>query len=535
MSKQLPSITSADLKAALSGQTEIAVLDVREHGQYGEGHPFFAVSCPFSELEFRAAHLLPCTRTQVVVFDQSGEGIAARAAVQLAGLGYTDVYILEGGADGWRSAGYEHFKGVNVPSKAFGEIVERVMHTPSVSAQTLHGMISRGENVLVIDGRTSEEFARMNIPTARSCPNAELAYRIGSIVPDPKTPIVINCAGRTRSIIGAQTLISMGLDNPVMALRNGTQGWQLAGFSLEYDSDPGELAMPAAPDTVAARTAHFSTTNGIPRIDIETLRRWQAEVERCLYIFDVRTKAEFQAASLPGATHAPGGQLVQATDHWIATRNARVVLACDLGPRAVTTCYWLRAMGHDAYVLNADVSKSTFPGTNKNVRPQLPQLDSVPHLNAAEFARMRSDDVMLLDASAGTDYRSGHIVGAQWVIRPRLGRHAMKAGQTVVVCGEPQRALLLAHDLLSTGNPNVSVLDGSYNDWVAAGLAIEATPDLPPDNELIDFLFFVHDRHSGSLEAARQYLAWETGLTDKMDMQEHAVFKVNPTVQIVME
>jgi hypothetical protein len=31
----------------------------------------------------------------------------------------------------------------------------------------------------------------------------------------------VNCAGRTRSIIGTQSLINAGVPNPVTALRNG--------------------------------------------------------------------------------------------------------------------------------------------------------------------------------------------------------------------------------------------------------------------------------------------------------------------------
>ncbi|WP_459655385.1 rhodanese-like domain-containing protein, partial [Achromobacter xylosoxidans] len=58
--------------------------------------------------------------------------------------------------------------------------------------------------------------------------------RAHGLAPDPKTTIVVNCAGRTRSIIGAQTLINLGVPNPVYALENGTQGWYLADFELDH-------------------------------------------------------------------------------------------------------------------------------------------------------------------------------------------------------------------------------------------------------------------------------------------------------------
>ena len=67
-----------------------------------------------------------------------------------------------------------------------------------------------GDDIVIVDGRTFAEFQKMSIPGGICCPNGELALRIGDLVPDPKTKIIINCAGRTRSIIGAQTLIDFG-------------------------------------------------------------------------------------------------------------------------------------------------------------------------------------------------------------------------------------------------------------------------------------------------------------------------------------
>ena len=64
-------------------------------------------------------------------------------------------------------------------------------------------------------------------------PGAELVLRIRDIAPSPETMVVVNCAGRTRSIIGAQSLINAGVPNKVVALRNGTMGWNLAGLTCD--------------------------------------------------------------------------------------------------------------------------------------------------------------------------------------------------------------------------------------------------------------------------------------------------------------
>ena len=217
----------------LTAEAEIAFLDVREHGQYGEGHPFFSVHVAYSTIETEAPKLVPRRDVTVVVMDHD-DGVGERAAHALEKIGYTNVLVLEGGAPGWAAAGYTLFKGVNVPSKTFGELVEHECMTPSISADELQLRLERGEPTVVLDGRPKHEYFKMSIPSARSCPNAELAYRIPALAIDPETTLVINCAGRTRSIIGAETLRQCGFSNPILALRNGTQGWALGGFTLDH-------------------------------------------------------------------------------------------------------------------------------------------------------------------------------------------------------------------------------------------------------------------------------------------------------------
>src|SRR5262245_34181852 len=220
-------IDPSTLKTWLSDGAEIALFDVREHGLYGSGHLFFAVPLPYSRFETGLPPLAPNPAVRVVLCD-GGDGIAARAAARAAAMGYRNVAVVSGGVPGWREAGYALYAGVNVPSKTFGEIVEQQRHTPRLTAQAVAAMQAAGEDFVIVDGRPFAEYRRMNIPGGICCPNGELVLRIADIAPDPKTKIVVNCAGRTRSIIGAQTLIDFGVPNAVVALENGTQGWTLA-------------------------------------------------------------------------------------------------------------------------------------------------------------------------------------------------------------------------------------------------------------------------------------------------------------------
>ena len=272
------SVDPRKLKFLLHQPEEIALLDVREAGQFGVSHLLYGVPLPYSRLEVDVGGLVPRLATPIVLYDSGDEGIAALSARRLEAHGYTDVRILEGGTTGWRSAGFQLFAGINVLSKVFGEIVENVLHTPCVAADELHAMMARGENLVIVDGRPYAEYQKMNIPGSICCPNGELAMRIAAIAPDPNTRIVVNCAGRTRSIIGAETLRRMGVPNPVYALENGTQGWFLGGFQLEHKSKrkypdaPQGSNIELVPDNLRPRWAYRWSRPRKPRTGWPTIR-----------------------------------------------------------------------------------------------------------------------------------------------------------------------------------------------------------------------------------------------------------------------
>jgi len=510
------------LKSWLHDGGEIALLDVREHGQYGEAHLFYGIPLPFSRLELDAPRLVPRRSVRVVAYDDGDSGVAERAAQRLAVLGYTNVHVLRGGSRAWKAAGHALFAGVNLPSKTFGELAEEVYHTPRISADQLAGMLARNEKVVVLDGRPVSEFHKMNIPTATCCPNGELAYRVRRLVPDATTPIVVNCAGRTRSIIGAQTLINLGLANPVYALENGTQGWYLNDHTLEHG---GTRRYPVESGSTDLRTAAQALAErfGVPTITAQTVAQWAGDASRTLFLCDVRTPEEFAAGSLPGAQHTPGGQLMQAGDQYVGVRGARLVLFDNDGVRAPTVASWLRQMGHDACVLEGGLSSGLALAP-----AAVPQARALQFIDAlALCTRLNRGDVALIDLRPSMQFRAGHIPQARWSIRPRLAHDAPdETRQIVLVADDAALAAWAASSELAGRSPAPLLLEGGMAAWRGAGLPIEATPECPADAECIDYLFFVHDRHDGNKEAARRYLAWETGLVAQLDAEERAAFRL---------
>src|SRR5690606_27058141 len=165
-------------------------------------------------------------------------------------------------------------------------------------------------------------------PGAHNVPNAELPYRIRELAPDPDIPIVVNCAGRTRSIIGAQTLIDAGIPNPVTSLKDGTMAWLLEGYALEHGKRTS-LPQPSSRHLAEARknAKHLLDRTGVPVLDRIALQSLQNDSERSLFLFDIRSRAEYLSGHLAGWRWAPGGQLIQATDEYVGTLRARIVIA----------------------------------------------------------------------------------------------------------------------------------------------------------------------------------------------------------------
>jgi rhodanese-related sulfurtransferase len=494
---------------------ELALVDVREELIFSQRHLLLARSIPLSRFELKFAQLVPRRTTRIVLCDD-GDGAAGRAAAILARNGYSDLGILDGGVDAWAAAGYELFSGVNVPSKAFGEYIEHESGTPSIAAAELEQLLREKADIVVLDSRPFDEYSRVSIPTGVNVPGAELVLRAREIAPSPDTMIVVNCAGRTRSIIGAQSLINAGVPNKVVALRNGTMGWSLAGFTC--DSGKNRRAPDVSPKTLDwARTAALQVAQscGVERIDRAMLETWRKDTTRTLYLFDVRDPAEYLAGHVAGAISAPGGQLVQATDQYVGTLGARIVLVDDTEVRAAMTGSWLRQMGwKDVFVLAEAGSEKGYPKpatldneTQSSSTIDCVALDTLVSRNAAT----------VVDLASSRDYLAGHIPGAWFAIRTRLSRALPKIplGETLVLTSEDGvLARLAASEAEALVEVPVRVLAGGNAAWRAAGYALSTHPQMA--DEAVDQWRKPYERTGDTKAAMNEYLAWEIDLLPRI-------------------
>ncbi|MEX2223010.1 MAG: rhodanese-like domain-containing protein [Candidatus Rokuibacteriota bacterium] len=528
-----PGAISPDQLAALLEQpAPHALLDVRERAAFERGHIYRATPLPRRLLELRLPGLVTAPATLIVLCDGDGS-LSALAAPTLGEMGYTEVFVLTGGLDAWRSAGRPVVQGLNVPSKVFGERVLHEFKTPEISPLDLSARIAEGRDMVIVDTRTPEEYARGCLPGAFSMPGGELVLRIGELVARPDQTIVVHCGGRTRSYLGAESLRRMGLPNPIVAVKNGTMGWQLDGLELER----GASRWPPAPSEKSrARAVEIATRvageDGTPLVSPDAVaERWSRRDRENVTLFDVRTREEYEAGHVPGSVWVPGGQAVQATDDNMAVRAGWLVLICDGYGRAIMTAGWLKRMGFP----HVAVMEGGVPAWERSGRP-LETGEPVPAPFGFEAARRVVEtlppgplgDAVVVSVDPSDVYQRGHLPGARWIGRGRLelciGRAAADTRQSVLVtCADGVQSTLAAATLRRMGYAAARVLDGGLAAWKAAGLEVQAGPGTMLD-EPDDVVQKPYERGRAAMEA---YLRWEEAL-DQRGVSPHALLPERP-------
>lgn len=504
-----------------------ALLDIREPGEYNAGHIPNSTSLPRRDIEFRLADLAPVRDIPIIVVGDGSER-ARLAAATMALNGYESVYLLRGGCPAWIEAGRPTATGTNVPSKRFGEEVHRKCEVPEIDPRELHLCMARGEPIRVLDARTPEEYGRFCIPGGINVPGGDLVLWAGDLKKEPGTRIVINCAGRTRGIIGTQTLRLLGLDN-VSALKNGTMGWVLSGLELEQRPNRATAGLPEMSRKFAEeQAARIAESERVPSLPVPELRRLMDQRgRRTLYLMDVRSAQEYAAGHIPGFQRVPGGQAIQRADDYIAVRQSTIVFACERSARAIMAAYWYRAMGfNEVYFVRGGVEAWRENGleieTGEPAKP-VAGLEraraAARFVTAGELATQLSgpDLPVILDVGTSQEYGRGHVPGALWLSRGWLEEtfptsFPHREQPVVVTCPRGDHSTLAGATLQEIGYINVSVLEGGTAAWPQKELARETglTRMLSEPNDVV-----LSASVTGNKEAMRRYLEWEVELGRK--------------------
>jgi rhodanese-related sulfurtransferase len=506
-----------ELAALMGGSVPHAALDLRERAAYERGHIYWSTSLPRRLLETRLPGLVTAKATPIALIDEDGS-LAELARPTLVAMGYTDVRTLAGGLAAWRAAQRPLVQGLNVPSKVFGERALHEWKTPQLTCPELAERIKRGDDMVIVDSRTPEEYHRGCIPGSVSMPGGELVLRIGELVKRPDQTIIVHCGGRTRSYIGAESLRRMGLPNPIIALENGTMGWQLAGLELERGAE--RWAPPITPKgrevaaEVATRVAQADDLRGINAAELKAMQGRQGEEN--LYVFDVRTTDEYAAGHVAGAVWAPGGQAVQAIDDYLAVRGAQIVFVCDDGSRAALSTAWYKRLGFPkiAYLEGGLPAWQAAGGALETGHPTLaPWGIEAARKDAAPVAPGDLGGAVVISVDPSDAYGKAHLPGAAWICRSRLerkiGAFAPDKSQTVVVtCADGVQSAFAAATLSRLGYGKARALAGGVRAWQATGRPVESGPTRLAD-ETDDVVQKPYERGRAAMEA---YLRWEEAL-----------------------
>ena len=519
------SISTQELDSLLHGDSVFALIDVREAGEYNSSHIPDSSLIPRRQLEAQMGQAAPVESVHIVVCDDDGRR-AKLAAATLGNMGYPAVSVLDGGINRWSVEGYPTEWGTNVISKDFGEKVEVVHHVPEIEATELHERIERGDKLVILDTRTPEEYQRFCIPGGRSVPGGELALRITDITKDldEDTTVIVNCAGRTRSVIGTRVLQRMGMTN-VYGLKNGTSGWVLAGYDLETGGDRLSLPDPS-PEGLASAEAYadkLAAEDGVRYLDVPTVQRMlDNRLTDTAYFVDVRTTEEYVAGHIPGFRWFPGGQVVQRSDDVLVVKNCPVVFVCDRKARSTVVASWYRQFGfQEVYVIEGGLEAWSAAGLD--LETGMPQ-DSVAGLAEAETKvkpvspgeLQVSTNQVIIFVDTSQEFAQGHVPGARWVPRGWLefqigGLAPDRDGVVVVTGNSAANAVLAGATLQGMGYRNVSVLEGGMSLWRQQGLPIETglSGVMSPPNDMVAS---GPDRNYADMIT---YLRWETALGEK--------------------
>ena len=263
-------------KADLSDTGKYYLVDLREAGEYAQGHIPNSVNIGLrGRLETWVGIMVPWESKLVLC--GSGEEIR-EALARLHRVGYEARAVT---MEDWQKAGHK--------------ISKNEMITPA----ELYKKMQEGTAPVVVDVRLPNEWMGLRIGTVLNLPLNELAEEAVKLEPDQ--PVVAVCNSAYRSSMAVGILERIGFSK-ASSLAGGSQAWIDAGLPTYGSVSAGTAAAAATP----GRSLDLPD-----RLSPEELRRMILDLPGTFELIDIRPPEAFADYHLPGSVNADIGRVLQ--------------------------------------------------------------------------------------------------------------------------------------------------------------------------------------------------------------------------------
>ena len=134
--------------------------------------------------------------------------------------------------------------------KTFRDVMAEARQlVPEWTPDEVRQRMSNGGGYRLIDVREKEEYREGHLPGSVSVPRGFLDMRIEEVVADKDAPVILYCAGGTRSLLAGRTMRELGYTN-VVSMSGGYGAWKGAGHPWEADKQ-------FTPDQLNRYSRHF--------------------------------------------------------------------------------------------------------------------------------------------------------------------------------------------------------------------------------------------------------------------------------------
>ncbi len=312
--EELGLVISPDQAAALIGQPNVKLVDVRPQVDYVAGHIPGAISLPWQRLsvseeagvrnEFAADDVLArefglaglSYDDTIILYD--GSALAGRGYVTFEYAGFPNLHVLDGGIVGW--AGELSTEAATPVQTAFALDRKEEIR---VNAAFVADQVGR-EDAVIIDGRSLEAFADGHIPTAVGIPsgvyvNAEAGLRpreelLAELAAQGVTPnkrIVAYCGSGVAAANTYLALRQLGFTNIVLY----DASWD------DWSRDPRQNQEISLPNYTVDVAALGNAETGPQLLSADQVKDLQAAGN--VVVLDVRSPSDYGAGKIPGSVN----------------------------------------------------------------------------------------------------------------------------------------------------------------------------------------------------------------------------------------